>query len=138
MSYLIQAPPYIFAYIATLVVSWSSGKHMEHCYHIIACTISAIIGVIIMITTLNAGARYFGMFLLCAGPFVGLNVRLYAFYNICNDTDIISRSTFHGKRPTCLDLVRKGRLLLPSRTASPAYPTGFRLTSSYDSLLNVC
>jgi hypothetical protein len=28
-----------------------------------------------MISTLNAGARYFGMFLLCAGPFVGLNVR---------------------------------------------------------------
>jgi hypothetical protein len=27
-----------------------------------------------MISTLNVGARYFGMFLLCAGPFVGLNV----------------------------------------------------------------
>jgi hypothetical protein len=75
MTYLIQAPPYVFAYLATLVVSWSSGRYLEHCWHIIGCTVACIIG-IIMITTLNVAARYFGMFLLCAGPFVGLNVRI--------------------------------------------------------------
>ncbi|CEI38444.1 unnamed protein product [Fusarium venenatum] len=76
MTYLIQAPPYIFAYIATCVISWSSGKHMEHCWHIIGSTVACIVGVVIMISTLNPGARYFGMFLLCAGPFVGLNVHI--------------------------------------------------------------
>jgi hypothetical protein len=50
-TYLIQAPPYVFAYMATLVVSWSSGKHMEHCWHIIARTVGCIVGTIIMIST---------------------------------------------------------------------------------------
>ena len=75
MTYLIQAPPYVFAYLATVVISWSSGRHMEHCWHIVGCTVACIVGTVIMISTLNVGARYFGMFLLCAGPFVGLNVR---------------------------------------------------------------
>ncbi|KIL86323.1 hypothetical protein FAVG1_10152 [Fusarium avenaceum] len=76
MTYLIQAPPYVFAYIATCVISWSSGRYQEHCWHIVGSTVACIIGVVIMISTLNAGARYFGMFLLCAGPFVGLNVHI--------------------------------------------------------------
>jgi hypothetical protein len=50
-TYVIQAPPYVFAYMATLVVSWSSGKHMEHCWHIIARTVGCIVGTIIMIST---------------------------------------------------------------------------------------
>ena len=79
MTYLIQAPPYIFAYLATCAISWSSGRYMEHCWHIVGSTVACIIGVVIMISTLNPGARYFGMFLLCAGPFVGLNVRTKSF-----------------------------------------------------------
>lgn len=34
----------------------------------------SIIGTVIVISTLNPGARYFGMFFMCAGPFIGLNV----------------------------------------------------------------
>lgn len=48
---------------------------MEHCWHIVATAVACIIGVVIMISTLNPGARYFGMFLMCSGPFVGLNVK---------------------------------------------------------------
>lgn len=33
-----------------------------------------LVGTVIMISTLNVGARYFGMFLLCTGPFIALNV----------------------------------------------------------------
>jgi MFS family permease len=76
MTYLIQAPPYVFAYIATVAISYSSGKFMEHCWHIVACTVATIVGTVIMISTLNVGARYFGMFLLCSGPFVGLNIHI--------------------------------------------------------------
>ena len=76
MTYLIQAPPYVFAYIATVVISWTAGRYMEHCYHIIATAVMSIIGTVIVISTLNPGARYFGMFLMCAGPFVGLNIHI--------------------------------------------------------------
>lgn len=32
-TYLLQAPPYLFAYIVTLTISWSSGRFLEHCWH---------------------------------------------------------------------------------------------------------
>ncbi|KAI9931397.1 hypothetical protein MW887_009972 [Aspergillus wentii] len=76
ITYFIQAPPYVIAYIATLLISWSSGRHLEHCWHIIIPVAISIAGSVIMISTLNVGARYFGLVLLCTGPFVGLNIQI--------------------------------------------------------------
>lgn len=75
-TYLIQAPPYLFAYFFTLALSWSSGRRLEHCWHIIGAILISAVGAIIMISTLNVGARYFSIFLLCSGPFVGLNIQI--------------------------------------------------------------
>lgn len=75
-TYLIQAPPYLVAYFFTLAVSWSSGRMLEHCFHIIGAMLIALVGVVIMISTLNTGARYFSVFLLCCGPFLGLNIQI--------------------------------------------------------------
>ncbi|KAK3048278.1 hypothetical protein LTR09_010440 [Extremus antarcticus] len=75
-TYLIQAPPWFVAYIITLVVSWHSGRKLEHCWHIVACILVSTVGAVILISTVNTGARYFSIFLLCAGPFVGLNIQL--------------------------------------------------------------
>jgi hypothetical protein len=74
ITYLVQAPPYAIAYLATLAVSWSSGRHLEHCFHIFFPMLVALVGAVIMISTLNVGARYFSLILLCTGPFVALNV----------------------------------------------------------------
>ncbi|KAG9952942.1 MFS general substrate transporter, partial [Aureobasidium melanogenum] len=76
MTYLIQAPPYVFAYIATLVISWSAGRYKEHCWHIVGSSMLTIIGTACVIGTYNPGVRYFGMFFMCAGPFVGLNIHV--------------------------------------------------------------
>jgi hypothetical protein len=75
-TYLIQAPPYVIAYIVTLVVSWSSGRMLEHCWHIVGSIGICLIGASVMISTLDVGARYFSLGLLCSGPFVGLNIQL--------------------------------------------------------------
>ncbi|KPI37082.1 putative transporter [Cyphellophora attinorum] len=75
-TYLVQAPPYFIAYIVCLVVSWSSGRFGEACWHIVACMAACLAGAILMISTLNVGARYFGLILLCSGPFLGLNLQL--------------------------------------------------------------
>jgi hypothetical protein len=45
---------------------------MEHCWHIIATSVFVIVGVVIVISSLNAGARHNGMFLVVAGPFAGV------------------------------------------------------------------
>ncbi|KAL4798516.1 major facilitator superfamily domain-containing protein [Aspergillus venezuelensis] len=76
VTYLIQAPPYVIAYIACLFISWSSGRFLEHCWHIIVPILITLGGAVIMISTLNVGARYFSLILLCSGPFVGLNIQI--------------------------------------------------------------
>lgn len=47
---------------------------LEHGYHIIVPILLTLVACVVMITTLNVGARYFCMILMVTGPFVGLNV----------------------------------------------------------------
>jgi hypothetical protein len=118
MTYLIQAPPYLFAYIFVLAMSWSVGRHMEHCWHIIATGVFGIIGVIVMIVTLNPGARYFGMFLMVAGPFAGvtyvLRLRVGVFL-----TDCLAGFMFLGRPQMSLDRGQSVAHSLLSRTVLP-------------------
>jgi ethanolamine transporter EutH len=74
ITYLIQAPPPVIAFLVTLGISWSSGRRLEHGYHIIGPILATLVGAVVMITTLNVGARYFAMILLVVGPFAGLSV----------------------------------------------------------------
>ncbi|KAL3480938.1 major facilitator superfamily domain-containing protein [Aspergillus californicus] len=76
VTYLVQAPPYLVAYFVTLAISWSSGRMFEHCWHIIVPILVALGGAVLMISTLNVGARYFSLVLLCTGPYVGLNIQI--------------------------------------------------------------
>ncbi|KAK1621733.1 major facilitator superfamily domain-containing protein [Colletotrichum phormii] len=57
---LIQAPPPIIAFLVTLAVSWSSGRMLEHGYHIIIPILLTLVGCIVMITTLNE-PQYLGL-----------------------------------------------------------------------------
>ncbi|KAI1869712.1 uncharacterized protein JN550_005693 [Neoarthrinium moseri] len=75
-TYLLQAPPYIFAYMACLAVSWTSSRFRDHCWHIAGVMIVSLVGTVILIATLEQGPRYFSLFLLCAGPFIALNLHL--------------------------------------------------------------
>ena len=80
----------MIAYIAALIISWSSGRTLNHCWHIIGPILVALAGAVIMISTLNTGARYFSLVLLCTGPFVGLNVSTMLFSQlICSGKETI-------------------------------------------------
>lgn len=127
-TYLVQAPPYVIAYIFTLVVSWSSGRMLEHCWHIIGSISICLIGASVMISTLNVGARYFSLVLLCSGPYVGLNVNHQVRSKILMLTR--GRSNFRGKQQSCLGHEQKELHSLPLQTVSLQYHIGLRLTSS--------
>lgn len=107
MTYLLQAPPPVVAFLVTLAVSWNSGRVLEHGWHIIVAIIGTAIGCSIMISTLNVGARYFSLFLLVTGPFVGLNVSesLSILIPSCGprvhkaDTFVFNSSKSLGRRP---------------------------------------
>jgi MFS family permease len=145
-TYLVQAPPYLFAYFFTLALSWSSGRRLEHCWHIIGAILISAVGAVIMISTLNVGARYFSIFLLCAGPFVGLNIQIAwettvvprprtkraALIAIANCVSSVSSSGFYHSLSRC-DLLLTRQLQQVShwftpyfflRTQEPRYQTG--------------
>ncbi|KAL4991988.1 major facilitator superfamily domain-containing protein [Aspergillus falconensis] len=75
-TYLVQAPPYAIAYIFACAVAWSCGKLQETTWHIVIPIIFSAAGCSILISTLNVGARYFGLVLLICGTYNGLNLQL--------------------------------------------------------------
>ncbi|KAF2174006.1 hypothetical protein M409DRAFT_62190 [Zasmidium cellare ATCC 36951] len=75
-TYLVQAPPYAIAYITACLCAYSSGRFRESCYHIILPIVASAVGISLMISTPNIGARYFGSVLLVSGTYNGLNLQL--------------------------------------------------------------
>ncbi|RDW56863.1 hypothetical protein BP5796_12930 [Coleophoma crateriformis] len=75
-SLLLVAPPYVFATIVALAVSFSSDRMSERCYHVVGPIFFGMVGFIIAATTLNFGARYFSLFLMLGGVYGSYNVAL--------------------------------------------------------------
>ncbi|EON62513.1 hypothetical protein W97_01736 [Coniosporium apollinis CBS 100218] len=71
---LLTAPPYVFAFITAIIVSWHSGKTNERCYHIVVPILISGLGQVIFVSTLQTGARYFAMFLMTGGAYCAFNV----------------------------------------------------------------
>jgi hypothetical protein len=64
---LLTAPVWFLTFIVSLGVTWTSGKTGDRSIHIICLLMISAIGNIIMVSTLNTGARFFAMFLLPLG-----------------------------------------------------------------------
>ncbi|KAK8108137.1 uncharacterized protein PG998_010150 [Apiospora kogelbergensis] len=75
-TYFIQAPPYAFAFAFACACAWSSGRRQESFWHIVVPIAGSAAGCAVLISTTNVGARYFGLFLLIAGTYNGLNLQL--------------------------------------------------------------
>ncbi|KAL4926341.1 major facilitator superfamily domain-containing protein [Aspergillus undulatus] len=58
------------------VVTYLVQASTNHCWHIVVPIMITLGGAVLIISTLNVGARYFNLTLLCTGPFVGLNIRI--------------------------------------------------------------
>ncbi|KZW03755.1 MFS general substrate transporter [Exidia glandulosa HHB12029] len=65
ITLLLCAPPWAFATIVAFLLSRHSDKTNERCFHIIASIVTANIGFIISLATMNTGARFFSLFLQC-------------------------------------------------------------------------
>lgn len=75
-SLLLVAPPYVFATMISLAVSYSSDKAGERAYHIAVPIAFGMTGYIIAASTLNFGARYFSLFLMLGGVYGSYNAAL--------------------------------------------------------------
>ena len=73
---LLVSPPYVFATIAALTISFTSDKLGERAYHIIVPIFAAMAGYIIAASSLSLAARYLAMFLALGGVYGSYNVAL--------------------------------------------------------------
>ncbi|CZR50886.1 related to permease of the major facilitator superfamily [Phialocephala subalpina] len=73
---LLVAPPYVFATIVALAVSYSSDKRSERTLHIVAPIFFGMAGFVIAASTEVLGARYLSLFLMLSGVYGSYNVAL--------------------------------------------------------------
>ncbi|KAK0702572.1 major facilitator superfamily domain-containing protein [Apiosordaria backusii] len=67
MAQLMTVPPYIVACLFCIGAGWHADKRGERGIYMIGFMVMAIVGLICLIATANAGVRYFGCFLLASG-----------------------------------------------------------------------
>lgn len=73
---LLVAPPYVFATIVALTVSYTSDKFSERSIHIAVPIFFAMAGYIIAAASMELAARYLSLFLMLAGVYGSYNVAL--------------------------------------------------------------
>ena len=73
---LLVAPPYVFAAIIGLLISFSSDKFSERSLHIIFPIFFAMAGYIIAAGSMTLAARYLSLFLMLGGVYGSYNVAL--------------------------------------------------------------
>lgn len=73
---LLVAPPYLFAALCALAVSWSSDFFTERSTHIIVPMIFGFVGFLIATLTMNIAERYLSLFLMLGGIYGSYNVAL--------------------------------------------------------------
>ncbi|KAK4196748.1 putative high-affinity nicotinic acid transporter [Triangularia verruculosa] len=67
MAQLMTVPPYIVACLFCIGAGWHADKRGERGIYMIGFMIMAMVGLICLIATSNAGVRYLGCFLLASG-----------------------------------------------------------------------
>lgn len=72
VTLVLTCPPYLVATVASIAVSYSSGRFNERTWHITVSKLLAVVGFAVAWGTLNVGARYFAM-VLFVGATYGVN-----------------------------------------------------------------
>ncbi|KAI1812730.1 allantoate permease [Poronia punctata] len=73
---LLTTPVWILNFLVSLVVTYTSGRFADRSIHIICLMMLSVIGNIIVVSTLNTGARFFAMFLMPIGAVTSYQIIL--------------------------------------------------------------
>ncbi|KAH9896379.1 allantoate permease [Xylariomycetidae sp. FL2044] len=73
---LITAPVWIGTFLVSLVVTYTSGNFADRSIHIVCLMLISVAGNIIVVATLNTGARFFAMFLMPMGAVAAYQIIL--------------------------------------------------------------
>ncbi|KXH59638.1 2-ketogluconate reductase [Colletotrichum salicis] len=94
---LLTSPPYFFAFIVSLCISFHASHKDERGYHIVISMIFALLGNLLAMFVPCLGGRYFSMFLMTYGS--------YAPYNLCVSWLSSSLPRPRAKRAAALAIV---------------------------------
>ncbi|KAH8847139.1 hypothetical protein MCOR29_005094 [Pyricularia oryzae] len=72
VGHILVCPSHRLACIATMLVSWSSGRLKERTWHITISTLVAVASFIVATSVENTAGRYAGMIIFCIGTY-GVN-----------------------------------------------------------------
>ncbi|CAG8206564.1 unnamed protein product [Penicillium salamii] len=97
ITLLLTAPPYAFAFICSLIISFHAARKQERGYHIAIPLAFALLGNLLAMFVPTTGGRYFSMFLMTAGS--------YSPYNLCVSWLSSTLPRPKAKRATSLALV---------------------------------
>ncbi|KAJ5754580.1 hypothetical protein N7533_004123 [Penicillium manginii] len=75
ITLLLTAPPYAFAFVCSLTISFHAAHKQERGFHIAIPLLFAFLGNLLAMFVPSTGGRYFSMFLMTAGS--------YSPYNLC-------------------------------------------------------
>ncbi|KAH8900574.1 MFS general substrate transporter [Thozetella sp. PMI_491] len=83
---LLVCPPYFIATIATIFVSWTSGRFNERTWHITGSKLVAVVGFIVAPAANTIAGRYIGMIIFCVGTY-GVNSLILGWCGaVCGQT----------------------------------------------------
>ncbi|KAJ5104935.1 hypothetical protein NUU61_002282 [Penicillium alfredii] len=97
ITLLLTAPPYGFAFVCSLIISFHAAHKQERGYHISIPLLFALLGNLLAMLVPTTGGRYFSMFLMTAGS--------YSPYNLCVSWLSSSLPRPKTKRATALAIV---------------------------------
>ena len=97
VTLLLTAPPYVFAFICSLGLSFHAAGADERGYHIAGSMLVSLLGNLLAMFVKPLGARYFSMFLLTAGS--------YSPYNLCVSWLSSSLPRPRAKRASALAII---------------------------------
>jgi hypothetical protein len=83
----LTCPPYIFAGIMSIVVSYSSGRFNERTWHTTVSKLVAIVGFAMSVSTLNIAVRYTGIMLFVGATYGVNNIILSWTASVLGQTD---------------------------------------------------
>ncbi|KAK8004258.1 hypothetical protein PG989_003977 [Apiospora arundinis] len=94
---LLTSPPYFFAFIVSILLSFHAAHAHERGYHIAIPMLFALLGHLLAMFIPSTGGRYFSMFLMTAGS--------YSPYNLCMSWVSASLPRPRAKRAAALAIV---------------------------------
>ena len=76
ITYALIAPPYLVGFVTSVYGCYHADKKRERRWHMVGSLTVTLVGLVILASTLNTGARYFSLFLVTCFVYIAFDCNL--------------------------------------------------------------